>query len=168
MSPTFLVPGVVAGLLLGLVSILLSKGNLGYGTHEIIGLLAMAIATASAQLTALRGARNNSPQIVAFAPRYFLAMLTGAVTSITFGLVSWLHYAVIDREFLARFYLQYTERAKAAAASPEEAQQLLAAAEQMKDFITDPFSQAMVQFGTALMISLLTGLLVTALMRPRD
>lgn len=167
MSPPFLIPGVIAGFLLGLVSILLAKGNLGYGAHEFIGLLAMTVAAAAAQFTTLRGARKNSPQLAAFAPRYFLAMLTGAVTSITFGLVSWLHYAVIDREFLARFYLQYTERAKEAASSPEEAQQLLAAAEQMKDFITDPFSQAMVQFGSALMISLVTGLLVTALIKPR-
>lgn len=161
MPRSFLYPGIVAGILSGIASILLAKADPGYGASEIIGLAIMAIAAGAAQFAAIRFARI--PQTAAFLPRYFLAMLAGAVAAIVHGLASWLHYAVIDREFLQRFYLQYVERVKAAAASPEETRQMLAAAEQMKGFITDPFSQAMLQFGTALMIALLTGLLAAAL-----
>lgn len=168
MPRAFLVPGIVAGLLLGLVFILLARAPLNYGVQEILGLAAMAVATAAAQFVAMRGAhRNNTQLLAAFAPRYFLAMLTGAATAFVSGLVAWLHYALIDREYLERFYLEYVERARTAAASPEEAKQLLAAAGQMKEFVTDPFSQAMVQFGTVLMVSLLTGLIVTVLSKPR-
>ncbi|HEX6930251.1 MAG TPA: DUF4199 family protein [Gammaproteobacteria bacterium] len=167
MPRTFLVPGIVAGILLGIASVLLAKANLGYGTTEIIGLAVMAFAAGAAQIATSRYARGNIPQLAAFLPRYFLAMLAGAVTALAYGLTSWLHYAVIDREYLERFYLQYVERARAAAASPEEARKLLAAAGRMKEFITDPFSQAMVQFGTVLMIALLTGLIVAGFARPR-
>ncbi|HEX7031137.1 MAG TPA: DUF4199 family protein [Gammaproteobacteria bacterium] len=163
MPRSFLYPGIVAGILSGIASILLAKADPGYGASEIIGLAIMAIAAGAAQFAAIRFARGSFPQPAAFLPRYFLAMLAGAVAAIVHGLASWLHYAVIDREFLQRFYLQYVERVKAAAASPEETRRMLAAAEQMKDFITDPFSQAMLQFGTALMIALLTGLLAAAL-----
>lgn len=160
MSRSFLVPGAIAGFLLGLATLGLGKAGLDYATREILVLAAMALAAAVAQFAALRNARGELP-LDAFPPRYFLAMLAGAVTAAAYGLAAWLHYAVIDTTFLARVYAEYLERAQGAAASAEERQQLVEAAERMKEFVMDPFAQAMVQFGTLLMIALLTGLAVS-------
>lgn len=156
-----LLPGVIAGLFIAVLVALQQAQSFSYGLQELLGLSAMALGAGIAQWLALRaGAAPPSP---AFAARYFTVMITGAATAVSFGLASWLDFAIIEPDHLQNFYAQYLERASAQATTETERAEFIAAAERMKDFILDPLSQATVQFGTLLMISLLTGLVVAAI-----
>lgn len=167
MPRTLLFPGIIAGLLLGALFAALAgmADAMSYGTQEALGLAAMAIVAGGAQALAITRAAHDpaSGNRLPFAPRYFLAMLTGAVTAVVFGLFNWVNFTFIDTGYLDAFYARYLERARETAAPPEQLQQVLAAAEQMKGFLTDPFSQAMIQAGSVLMIALVTGVLVAVL-----
>lgn len=166
MKQAILVPGVIAGIVLGLVymGISLLGAGMSYGAQESLGLLAIAVAAAAAQIVAIQrhplGSQANYPA------RYFAGMLAGAVTALVYGLITWLYFAVINPQHLERFYDAYLERARTNAATEAEREQMITAAERMRDFIMDPFSQAMVQFGTVLMIALLVGILTAAFARP--
>lgn len=157
-----LVPGAVAGIALGVAFMLINTGSeaLSYGVREMLGLAAMLVAVFAAQLVVLR--RHPLGGEAGFSARYFTAMLTGLVVAVAYGIFAWLSFAVIDPEYLSRFYAEYLERARAAGDA-----QLLANAERMKPFILNPLSQAMVQFGTTLFFAVLAALAAAALVKPR-
>lgn len=161
-----LLPGALAGLAIGVVFALLNSAGteLSYDTQEIVTIAAIVVAVFAAQVFAVF--RQPATAVQAFLPRYFAAVMTGVSAAITYGAIAWLYFAFIDPDYLRRFYARYVERARDLASSPAEQEQLVAAAEKMKDFVMDPFSQAMVQFGTVLMLGLLTGLIVSVVTRP--
>lgn len=161
-----LLPGALAGLAIGVVFALLNSAGteLSYDTQEIVTIAAIVVAVFAAQVCAVF--RQPATAVQAFLPRYFAAVMTGVSAAMTYGIIAWLYFAFIDPDHLHRFYAQYVERARDLASSPAEQEQLVAAAEKMKDFVMDPFSQAMVQFGTVLMLGLLTGLIVSVVTRP--
>ena len=167
MKHAIALPGVVAGVMLGLVFMALNTfgSNLSYGMQEVLGLGAMAVAVAFAGVRAVH--RLPADAFTGFPARYFTAMLTSAITAIVHGVIAWLYFAVIDPRYLERFYAQYLERARDLAADASGNEQLVASAGKMKDFILDPFSQAMVQFGTVLMLGVLVSVVVAALVKPR-
>jgi len=162
-----LLPGAMAGFVLGVAFIVLHTAGdaLSYGTQEILGIAAIVVAICAAQVFVV----SRQPATIAkeFLPRYFAAVLSAVAAAVVYGITTWLHFTVIDTNYLSRFYAQYLERVRAKATTPEESEQLIVAAERMKDFVMDPLSQAMVQFGTVLMLGLLTGVIVTALMKPK-
>lgn len=162
-----LVPGALAGVALGLTLMALTTfgRTLDYMTQELLGLALMVSAAAVAQCLTIQ--RHPLGPGAAFPARYFAAMLATAAVALVSSVIAWLHFAVLDPGYLDHFYARYVERVQAAATTPQESAQMLAAAERMKGFILDPFSQAMVQFGTVLMTGLLAGVPVTALVRPR-
>lgn len=164
---SILIPGVIAGVVLGLAFVVLNAlgTGLSYGAQEIAGLVLMLVAAAAAQVVALRARPLGAD--AGFPARYFAAMLAALATAVIYGAIAWLYFAVLDRDYLARFYQGYLERARELALAEGGSEQLVADAERMKDFILDPVSQALVQFGTVLMIGLLTGVVVAALVRPR-
>lgn len=165
---TVLLPGVLAGVAIGLVFALLNSigADLAYDTHEIVTIAAIVVAIFIAQVFAVIA--QPAPTVQAFLPRYFAAVLASVSAAIVYGVIAWIYFALIDTTYLGRFYEQYVERARELATSPAEREQLVAAAEKMKDFVMDPFSQAMVQFGTVLMLGLLTGLIVSVVARPKS
>lgn len=156
-----LVPGIVAGVALGIAFAALNgtADALAYSTREILGLLAMLLGVAVAQAVALR--RHPLGREAAFAARYFTAMLAGLVVSVSYGVSAWLYFAVIEPDYLAAFYAEYLARARATG-DPAFVEN----AERMKSFVLDPLSQAMVQFGTTLLISVLAALGTAWLVRP--
>lgn len=164
---TVLLPGALAGVVIGIVFVLLNSAgtDFSYDTQEMVTIAAIVMAVFIAQVFAL--VRQPASAVQAFLPRYFAAVITGVSAAIVYGAFAWIYFAFIDTGYLGRFYAQYVERARALAASPAEREQLVAAAEKMKDFVMDPFSQAMVQFGTVLMLGLLTGLIVSVVTRPK-
>lgn len=158
-----LIPGVIAGIALGIAFMLINGAgeSLSYGVRELLGLAAMLAAVMAAEAVALR--RHPLGREATFGARYFTAMFAGMVVAVTYGIVAWIGFAVIDPDYLARFYAEYVERARATG-NPE----LVAGAEQMKPFILDPLSQAMVQFGTTLLFAVLGALATAALVRPKS
>lgn len=164
---TVLLPGAIAGIAIGLVFALLNSfgADLSYDTHEIVTIAAIVVAVFIAQVFAVMGQPAAAVQL--FLPRYFTAVMASVSAAIVYGVIAWIYFLLIDTTYLGRFYAQYVERARALATSPAEREQLVAAAEKMKDFVTDPFSQSMVQFGTVLMLGLLIGLIVSVVTRPR-
>lgn len=162
-----LVPGALAGVVLGLALLALHTfgRTVDYVTQEILSLALMLVAVSLAQRLAVR--RHPLGPGANFPARYFATMLTAAAVALVSGVIAWLHFVLLDPGYLEHFYQQYLERAQAAATTPEDAAQMRAAAGRMKGFITDPFSQAMVQFGTVLMAGLLAGVPVAALVRSR-
>lgn len=166
MKHAIVYPGVFAGFLLGLAFILLAAfaGELGYGLQETLGLLSIAIAVGAAQWVAIR--RHPIGPAAAFPARYFAAMLTGAVVSLVYAALAWFYFAVLNPAYLGEFYIRYIERAERQAETVEQRERLLANAVQMKEFVTDPASQAIVQFGTGLMITLLVAIAVAMFTTP--
>lgn len=164
---TVLLPGALAGVAIGLAFALLSSfgTTLSYDTHEIVTIATIIVAVFIAQVFAVTG--QPAAAVQAFLPRYFAAVMASVSAAMVYGVIAWLYFAFIDTGYLGRFYEQYVERARALATSPAEHEQLVAAAEEMKDFVMDPFSQAMVQFGTVLMLGLLTGVIVSIVARPK-
>ncbi|MBW3567759.1 MAG: DUF4199 family protein [Proteobacteria bacterium] len=162
---TILLPGLIAGLILGLLFIALNTlgPSLSYTVREVTSIIAMLLALFVAQWTAI--ARQPAALSGAFLPRYFTAVLCGVATATVYGLMTYLHFRVIDPQYLARFHEQYIERVRGQATTAEESEQLIAAAREMEEFVMNPLSQALVQFGTVLMLGLLAGVLVALLVR---
>lgn len=163
---TVLLPGAIAGLAMGVVFALLNRAGLEYNTHEVVNLAAIVLAVFTAQVFAI--IRQPAVVMETFLPRYFSAALATAAAALVYGVIAWLYFVIIDTSYLERFYGEYIERAAALSTSPAEREQLIAAAEEMKDFVMDPLAQAMVQFGTVLVLGLLTGLIVSVLTRPKS
>lgn len=158
-------PGLVAGLLLGLLFMALNTlvPSLSYTAQEVTQIVAMLLALFVAQWIAV--ARQPSALSDAFLPRYFTAVLCGVATAAVYGFMTYLHFRVIDPQYLARFHEEYLERVRVQATTVEESEQLIAAVDEMKGFVMDPLSQALVQFGTVLMLGLLAGVLVALFIR---
>lgn len=164
MKDSIFLPAAIAGLAITVAFALLG-GVDSVLTRELLLIAVTAVAAFAAQAWTLRHhelAAGNS-----FGARFFTAMLSGAMTAGSHAAAAWLYLAWINPARLERLYQEYLRRAEQAAASVEQREQVLAHAEQMRDFFLDPLSQAMMQFGTALIVVLLTALLAARLARPR-
>lgn len=166
MKDAILVPGIIAGVLLGLAFMALStlSDDLGYTTQEVLGLVAIALAVIGAQVAAIR--RHPLGADIPYLVRYFAGMLAGVVVAVVYAILVWIYVALINPRYLEEFYTRYVERATEGVQTAAERNELIVAAERMRDFILDPLSQSLVQFGTVLVIALLTGLLVAVFVNP--
>lgn len=88
------------------------------------------------------------------------------VVAVVYAVLVWIYVALANPRYLEAFYTRYVERAVAGAQSVAEREQLTLAAERMRDFILDPLSQALLQFGTVLVLALLVGILVAVVVKP--
>lgn len=129
--------------------------------RELLVLAVIALTAFAAQAWTLR--HHELASGGSFGARFFTTMLSGAMAAGVHAATAWIYLAWINPAHLERMYAEYLRRANDAAAGAEDREQLLAHAEQMRDFILDPLSQAMMQFGSVLMIALLSGLLAARL-----
>ena len=163
MNDSIFAPAAVAGLLTGIAFALIGSAVEGFVARELLMLLAIAAGVLAGQAWTIR--HHEMAASGTFGARYFTGMLSGAITGGVYSAIVWLYLAWLDPAYLERMHAEYMQRAVRSAASAEHGDQVLASAERMRDFILDPLSQAMMQFGTALMIALITGLMAASWIR---
>ncbi|MDX1443239.1 MAG: DUF4199 family protein [Gammaproteobacteria bacterium] len=157
--------GATGGFLLALLTAIIASvgSGLSYQSAEILGMLVMfggALLTQGYALWKTPDAMQGDFQ------HRLKAVLAATISMcLVYGLVLYVHYALLDPDYLQEFFTHYREEILAAAGSPEDRAARLEFIEQNRDFMLDPFKQAMLMAGTLLGISGLGALLVSALLK---
>lgn len=167
MRNAILIPGLAAGAVLALVLYLSMKNGteLDYTTAELIGYSAMLLLLFAGQTVTQLQSRRKYP--AAFGTRFSASMATSAVAAAVAAVFSWVYFAWLEPDYLQRFFEYYVEQMRANAESALAFEQQLTALNQSKDFFLNPVSQAVVLFGTILMIGILLSPVTAWLFRPR-
>ena len=159
--------GATGGFLLALVTAMLAVlgDTMEYQVAEITGLAVMLAGAFFIQWFSLR--RAPATEQGDFPARLKTVISATLAMCLAYGGVLWLFYGVLAPDTLAGFHERYAEEIIAAASDAEDRAARIAFIEQNRDFMLDPFKQAMLMAGTLLGLGALTALLTAALQRPR-
>lgn len=159
--------GATGGFIVALASAVLAtlSSRFSYQAAELAGLLVMIIGAAMTQAIVLL--RAEPVDITRYLDRLRQAVVATIAMCASYAAVMWLYYAFINPDYLAEFFTRYSGEIMAAATSEEDHELRRAFIEENRDFILDPFKQAMLMAGTLLGLGGMVGIVVAGIVRRR-
>lgn len=166
MNRQTLANGATGGFLLALATAMLAVlgDSMDYQAAEISGLVVMLAGALLMQWFSLH--RASAAERGDFTARLKTVVSATLAMCLVYGGVLWLFYGVLAPDTLAEFQQRYAEQIVAAAGNAEDRAARIDFIEQNREFMLDPFKQAMLMAGTLLGVGALTALLTAALIAP--